>query len=136
LHRALRSGEIAGILPDQDPGHGSGVFVPFFGILANTTTLIAKLVNRTRPAVLFIWAERLPAGAGFRMHIVEPSSPQLYDDDVEIAVRAMNCELENLIRTAPQQYLWSYKRFRYRPPGLKNPYRHGVHAHTAGARAP
>jgi Kdo2-lipid IVA lauroyltransferase/acyltransferase len=134
LHRALREGEVAGVLPDQDPGHGSGLFVPFFGVLANTTTLVAKLAHKTGSPVLLTWAERLEGGAGFRMHFVEPSLPELSGDDTEAAVRAMNRELERLIRGSPRQYLWSYKRFRYRPPGLKNPYRHGIAAHTVGAR--
>lgn len=136
LHRALREGEVAGVLPDQDPGHGSGLFVPFFGVLANTTTLVAKLAQKTGAPVLLTWAERLEGAAGFRMHFVEPRMPELDAGDTEAAVRAMNRELERLIRSSPRQYLWSYKRFRYRPPGLKNPYRHGIDAHTVGVRVP
>ncbi len=136
LHRALRQGEVAGVLPDQDPGRGSGVFVPFFGVLANTTTLVAKLARKTGAPVVLTWAERLEGGAGFRIHYVEPAMPELAGDDTEAAVRATNRELERLIRGAPRQYLWSYKRFRYRPPGLKNPYRHGIDARTVGVRVP
>jgi Kdo2-lipid IVA lauroyltransferase/acyltransferase len=136
LHRAIREGQVAGVLPDQDPGHGSGLFVPFFGVLANTTTLVAKLAHKTGAPVVLTWAERLEGGAGYRMHFVEPAMPELAGGDTEAAVRAMNRELERLIRSSPCQYLWSYKRFRYRPPGLKNPYRHGIDAHTVGVRIP
>jgi KDO2-lipid IV(A) lauroyltransferase len=132
LHRALRAGEMAGVLPDQDPGRGSGVFAPFFGVLANTTTLVAKLAHRTGAAVVLVWSERLPAGAGFRVHVVEPQASDFDAPQVERAVAAMNRELERLIRSAPEQYLWSYKRFRHRPGGQPNPYRHGLPSRAAG----
>lgn len=131
--RALRGGEVVGILPDQDPGQGSGVFVPYFGVLANTTTLVAKLAARSGATVLLTWAERLEAARGFRIHVVAPKRRIGAEDPVAGTI-ALNQELEELIRTAPAQYLWSYKRFRTRPPGMKSPYRHGIHSHTVGER--
>lgn len=122
LHRALRSGEVAGILPDQDPGRGSGVFAPFFGRLANTTTLVAKLAEKSGAPVFLVWSERLK-GRGFRVHFVETNGPELRAPDVLAAVTAMNRAIEGLIRTHPEQYLWGYKRFRHTPPGVENPYR-------------
>jgi len=122
LHRALHDGEVGGILPDQDPGRGSGIFVPYFGVAANTSVLVARLASKLRVPVLFIWAERLPRGAGFRIHI-ERASAELGDSDPERATRALNREVERLVRRLPEQYLWSYKRFRYRPPGEASPYR-------------
>lgn len=122
LVKALRRGEAIGVLPDQDPGHGSGVFAPFFGVLANTSVLIPRLVERTGCAVFYICCQRLPQGRGFRLSYL-PASEQLSSGDVEQATRAMNADLEQLIRRAPEQYLWSYKRFRMRPPGEKDPYR-------------
>lgn len=133
LLRALKSGEVVGILPDQDPGRGAGVFVPYFGVLANTTTLVAKLAARSRAPVLLVWAERLPRGAGFRIHVVEPARVIGVDDPIAGTV-ALNLEIEELVRTRPTQYLWSYKRFRSRPAGLGNPYREGVSARTVGER--
>ncbi len=122
LHRALRSGEVAGILPDQDPGRGSGVFAPYFGRPANTTTLVAKLAEKSGAPLFLVWSERL-VGRGFRVHFVEAQDPQLRDRDVLVAVTAMNRAIEGLIRTHPEQYLWGYKRFRHTPPGVENPYR-------------
>lgn len=124
LHRALREGQVAGILPDQDPGRGSGLFAPFFGVQANTTTLVAKLLEKTGVPLFLCWSERL-AQKGFRVHFVEALDPELHSADVSRAVGAMNLALERLIRSRPDQYLWSYKRFRYRPPGEANPYRLG-----------
>ncbi|MCC7013163.1 MAG: lysophospholipid acyltransferase family protein [Planctomycetes bacterium] len=134
LHRALRAREVVGVLPDQDPGRGSGIFVPFFGVPANTTTLVAKLLQKHPCPLFLVWCERLPLSAGFRMHYVVARGDDLRSPDTEVAVRAMNRELEALIRSAPSQYLWSYKRFRNRPVGLRDPYRHGVADSTIGVR--
>ncbi|NOT29023.1 MAG: lysophospholipid acyltransferase family protein [Planctomycetes bacterium] len=129
LYRALQRGELVGVLPDQDPGPGAGLFAPFFGVLANTSALTARLIASTRAVPLFGWAERLERGAGFRLHFVEPESSALRNPvDVEQATRALNLELERLILCRPQQYLWSYRRFRNRPGGEANPYRHGMPA--------
>ena len=123
LHRALRDGEVAGVLPDQDPGLGSGLFVPFFGPVANTTTLVVKLLEKTGAPLFLCWSERIEGG--FRVHFSEATEHDLRCGDVVRATTAMNRELERLVRAAPQQYLWSYKRFRNRPPGESDLYRRG-----------
>ena len=68
--RALRKGEVIGLLPDQVPPDGLGVWAPFFGKPAYTMTLAARLVQQTGAALLLIWGERLPGGAGFVVHVL------------------------------------------------------------------
>ena len=127
LIRALGRGEVIGVMPDQDPRRGAGVFVPFFGVPANTTTLVSRLVQRTGAALVLAFAERLPKGAGFRLHFRE-ASPGLFDADVVKSATALNADIERLVRDCPEQYLWSYKRFSVRPQGQRNPYRQAAHA--------
>jgi KDO2-lipid IV(A) lauroyltransferase len=122
LHRALHDRQAIGILPDQDPGRGSGVFVPFFGIPANTSVLVARFGAKLHPSILCMWAERLPRAQGFRIHF-ERTSDELANPNVELATAALNREVEHLVRRLPEQYLWSYKRFRHRPHGAPNPYK-------------
>ncbi len=133
LYRALQRGEVIGVLPDQDPGRNSGMFAPFFGQMANTSMLAARLLAGTDAVPLFAWAERLERGRGFRLHFCEANLGPLQRGDVEQATRALNSELERLIRTCPEQYLWSYQRFRSRPPGQPNPYRRERRAERARA---
>jgi len=121
LTRALRRGEMLGILPDQDAGSGLGVFVPYFGEPANTMTLLPRLAARTGALVVIAYAERLPRSRGFHMHFV-PASDDIYEDDIERAAASMNVDIERRVRDLPEQYLWSYKRFRIRPPGMRSPY--------------
>jgi KDO2-lipid IV(A) lauroyltransferase len=134
LLRALRNREVAGILPDQDPGRGAGVFAPWFGVAANTSTLASKLAAKSGACVLFAWCERLPQARGYRVHLSAPRR-EIADADPLAGTVALNLELEELIRAAPQHYLWSYKRLRNRPEGLGNPYRQGVSEQTIGRRS-
>jgi Kdo2-lipid IVA lauroyltransferase/acyltransferase len=127
--RALSEGQVVGIMPDQDPRRGAGVFVPFFGVLANTTTLVSRLAARSGAPVIFAFAERLADGAGFRLHF-RPASPAVHDADVVVSASALNLDIERLVRACPEQYLWSYKRFSVRPAGEANPYRPVAHAET------
>jgi KDO2-lipid IV(A) lauroyltransferase len=122
LRRALGRGEMVGMLPDQDAGLGQGIFVPFFGQPANTMVLLPRLAARTHAAVVLGYAERLPRAAGYRLRFVA-ASEGIYDRDLGRAAASMNRDIERLIRSVPEQYLWSYKRFRIRPPGVPDPYR-------------
>ncbi len=122
LHRALARGEMVGILPDQDAGPGLGVFVPFFGETANTMMLLPRLAAKTGALVALAFAERLPRSRGFHIRWVL-ASDEIYDDDIERAAASLNRDIERCVREIPEQYLWSYKRFRIRPPGLPDPYR-------------
>ncbi|NNF96136.1 MAG: hypothetical protein HKM94_04315, partial [Halobacteria archaeon] len=116
LLRTLQKGGIIGTLPDQNPGAGTGVFVPFFGIITYTPVFAARLASRTGATVVNIWAERLARGKGFRIRFY-PASETIHDPDIKAASASMNHDLESLVREKPEQYWWSYNRFRTRPEG-------------------
>jgi Kdo2-lipid IVA lauroyltransferase/acyltransferase len=116
LYQALARGELVGILPDQEPGAGNGMFAPFFGIAANTMVLLSRLASRARAPVIFTYAERLPRGAGFHLHF-RAGAPELVTGTLEASVQALNADVEACVRNLPAQYQWSYKRFRSRPDG-------------------
>ncbi|MFO7640210.1 MAG: lysophospholipid acyltransferase family protein [Candidatus Competibacteraceae bacterium] len=121
LVAALRKGEALGILPDQDPGDEGGVFAPFFGVAASTMTLVSRLALKTGALVFLTWAERLPRGRGFLVHLQE--LPEVAGAaSLEESVAALNRGVEAAIRTLPAQYLWTYKRFKTRPPGASKVY--------------
>ena len=117
LVKCLRKGEAIGLLPDQAPKVGEGVWCPFFGKQAYTMTLAARL-SETGATVLRIWAERLPQGAGYHIHISPPQTP-LTGNTAERAAQ-INREMEALIRECPSQYLWGYNRYK-RPGGADAP---------------
>lgn len=118
----LRAGGIVGVLPDQEPDAAGGVFAPLFGTPALTMTLLARLAARTRPEVLFLVSERLPRGRGWRLHFV-PADPEIADSDKTRAAAALNRSVERCVAICPEQYLWSYRRFRALPGGGRRDYR-------------
>ncbi len=109
---ALKRGEVVGILPDQVASRGDGVWAPFFGRPAYTPTLAFKMARSTGAVPLLFYCERLSWGRGFRLWI-EPL-PAFPEDVQEAAIR-LNQALERLILRRPEQYLWSYRR--YKQPG-------------------
>lgn len=121
LLQALKRGEVIGILPDQEPTGGQGVFAPFLGQPAYTMVLASRLVGRGNAKAFFTFAERLPRGQGFRLHFI-PAEESFYDTDIETSAAALNRGVEACIHIAPAQYQWSYKRFRKRPDGLPHVY--------------
>lgn len=107
LLRQLKAGGAVGILPDQQPKAGEGEFAPFFGIPAFTMTLAPKLAGMPGVRVLLAWAERVPEG--FVVHLSRP-------EPAPTSAAALNAAVEAVVRQAPTQYQWGYKRYSMRPP--------------------
>ncbi len=114
LLKTLRNGGSIGLLPDQVPGNGEGVWVPFFGRSAYTMTLPAKMQQMSGAAVVLSYAERLPNGRGFAIRFV-PFEDVLEGTPAEQA-RTFNQAMEALIARCPAQYFWSYNRYKGKPP--------------------
>jgi Kdo2-lipid IVA lauroyltransferase/acyltransferase len=108
LYKALARGEVVGLLPDQTPGAGEGVWADFFGRPAYTMTLVRRLHEKSRAPVVMVVAERLPAGRGYRLRFRELAVQSLLDET------AINRAIETEIRRCPEQYLWSYYRYKAR----------------------
>ena len=117
LIKALKRGEAVGMLPDQAPKTGEGIWLDFFGRPAYTMTLAARL-SETGATVLMAWGERLPDGAGYRLHFSPPTQP--LDGDTRSRAVQINREIETLIRRCPSQYLWGYNRYKH-PGGAEPP---------------
>lgn len=117
LLKALRRGEAVGLLPDQAPKFGEGRWMNFFGKPAYTMTLAARLTE-SGAAVIMLWAERLPGGAGYHLHLQAPTQP--IRGTTEERARQINEQIEHLIRQCPEQYLWGYNRYK-RPRGAEAP---------------
>lgn len=110
LVKTLRSRGAVGMLPDQVPGAGEGVWAPFFGRTAWTMTLAARLAEVKGVRTVYCWVERLPRGAGFVMRL---SAPRLaLEGSLEERCAIVNREVERLIMSRPEQYLWGYNRYK------------------------
>lgn len=110
LIKALKAGQCVGLLPDQVPPDGLGVWAPFFGQPAYTMTLSARLALQTGASVLVAWGERLAWGRGYVIHVA-PLQEAL-PADMALAAAHINRAMQDLILQRPQQYLWGYARYK------------------------
>ena len=104
LLRALRAGEVVGLLPDQVPDAGQGEWADFFGEPAYTLTLPHRLAQQASPAVVIGACVRLGWGRGWQLHM------ETFDGDP--SPQALNAAMEALVRNWPAQYLWGYNRYK------------------------
>nr|WP_267877815.1 lysophospholipid acyltransferase family protein [Massilia oculi] len=118
LAKTLKGGQPIGLLPDQVPQEGEGVWAPFFGRNAYTMTLPAKLAQLGKADILLVYAERRPGGAGYIVRFV-PFDGDLTGSAADQAA-AINRAMEQLIARAPSQYFWSYNRYK-QPEGVAGP---------------
>ncbi len=123
LLKALKTGEAVGILPDQVPDFGDGVWATYFGEPAYSMSLVSKLVSATTATVLLAYGERLSWGRGFIIH-VKPLNSESNPQDINNAI-------EQLVRKKPEQYLWSYQRFKQ--PKAPKPMRDKTRDRTVGS---
>lgn len=105
LLKALRKGDAVGLLPDQAPRFGEGVWAPFFGRPAFTMTLCNRLQRATDCRTFMVFAERLPRGRGFHLHVEALDAKFSSEADLNAAV-------ERVVRRRPEQYLWGYDRYK------------------------
>jgi len=117
MTRALSKGEAIGILPDQVPSGGDGVWVPFFGRPAYTTPLPARLANRNKTPVIMFTAKRKNLGQGWLMQATRLAP---FSEDATLAATEMNQAIERAILKAPEQFIWAYNRYKH-PAGAELP---------------
>lgn len=130
LLKALRSGQAIGLLPDQVPSQGDGVWADFFGKPAYSMTLPARLAQTTGAAIILGYCQRLPKG---RYRMVFKSHDAPLAEDLTQATTQLNHAMEEIIRCCPEQYLWSYNRYKS-PAGLTENTDQGA-GHDAGRAA-
>ena len=113
--RALKRRESVGLLPDQVPPDGQGVWAPFFGQPAYTMTLAARLAQQAGAHCMVLRCERLPHGAGYVIHASELVRPLPVGNDAAAQVETatiVNETMEREILGDPGQYLWGYNRYK------------------------
>lgn len=110
LIKTLHQGQAVGLLPDQVPPKGLGIWSPFFGRAAYTMTLAVRLAKQPNTELLLAWGERLSRGRGYVVHF--SPFPEPLSDQQDVAVAQINRAMEHIIRQCPQQYLWGYARYK------------------------
>ena len=109
VKRALATGRVVAVLPDQTPSPQAGVRAPFFGQEAMTMTLARRLLTE-QTRVILSTAQRVPGGFEVRHVRVDD---RIRAPDPVTSAAAMNAAIESAVLLDPAQYQWEYNRFRY-----------------------
>lgn len=114
--RALKRGEVVGILMDQNVDWYEGVFVEFFGRRAATNKGFALLALKTGAPVLPAYLIR--EAQGYRVAIW-PEIPLIRTGDrtkdIEANTQQYNDAIERFVRRHPDQWFWVHQRWKTRP---------------------
>ncbi|MFA7495175.1 MAG: lysophospholipid acyltransferase family protein [Acidithiobacillus sp.] len=121
LIRALKRGEVVGVLTDQNVDVHEGIFSPFFGRPASTSPLVARLATVCGSSIFGVYATRESDCEG----VVIQFEPLHYDAakmDDQYIIDQKNAQLERVVKTHPEQYWWFHKRYKAVALGLNDPY--------------
>ena len=117
--RAMKAGLPLYYLPDMDLGATNSIFVPFFGVQAATIPMVSRIARMVGAKVVMAVTEMTDDGYLLRF---EPPWAGFPGASVEEDTARMNRELERWVLKMPEQYLWTHKRFKTRPPGAPSIY--------------
>lgn len=119
--RGMAEGRVFYYLPDEDHKHEKQVFVSFFGVQKATLPTLGRLARIADALVLPGMGYWLPDTDRYLVKIRPPLADFPTGDDTVDAER-MNAVLEGMVREHPEQYMWTFRFFRTRPPGEESPY--------------
>jgi KDO2-lipid IV(A) lauroyltransferase len=121
----LRNDEGLGVLPDVNVHPKDGVFVPFFGVPACTTSGVALLALRMNSLIVpmsCVWDRKSGKYRVLYGDIIAPVHTGDRHRDVVETTALYTAEIEKFIRAYPDQWMWIHKRWKTRPPGEKELY--------------
>ncbi len=106
---ALRRNELVGIFPDQN---NDEIYIPFFGKPAGTALGPGVIAERTGAPVVPIYCVRV-GRCKYRIEVFPPLEIEPgFEVKGEGVMRAINANLEMVIRRHPEQWLWFHDRWR------------------------
>jgi KDO2-lipid IV(A) lauroyltransferase len=116
---ALARKEAVCFIADQDAGR-TGAFVEFFGRKASTYKAIALMAMLHEAPIVVGYGKRLKEQYGFEIGVHRILHPQEWrdrSDPMMWITQEYTTALEEVIRQAPEQYLWVHRRWKHRPRG-------------------
>ncbi len=119
----IKKGTLFYYLPDQDPDHPGKdyVFAPFFAHPAATFTALSRLARISNAVVVPLFTYQRPFGGGYDIRLMPPLDNFPSGDDL-VDATAMNRAIEKGVSRMPDQYFWSYRRFKTQPDSAASPY--------------
>jgi KDO2-lipid IV(A) lauroyltransferase len=118
--RSLKSGMALWFAPDQSVRSKQSVLTTFFGEPALNNTATTKLAKLGKAVAVPWFLHRVPEG-GYKLTIL-PQIENFPSDDPVADTKKFIAILESQIRRFPEQYIWTYRKFKGRPEPLPDPY--------------
>jgi KDO2-lipid IV(A) lauroyltransferase len=122
LQDLIRSNTSVGFIADQNAGD-RGMFVPFFGRLASSYKSIGLLAMRYDIPIAAVHAKRIDGRFKYEVSLtdfIEPEEWKQQPDPLYYITARYNRAIEQMIRIAPEQYLWLHRRWKSRPKFERN----------------
>jgi len=113
----LTSGGTLCFIADQNAGH-KGEFVDFFGRPASTYKSIALLAIQHEVPIVVGYARRLSPRFQYEIgctRIIRPEEWQGRSNEVHWITQEYTRAIEQIVRDAPEQYLWIHRRWKSQP---------------------
>jgi len=121
LIQGLKQGQLCYHMPDEDFGAKHSVFVSFFGVPAATITTVGRMAAITGAKVVPCFTRLVEDNGDYEV-VVQPALSNFPTGDRVVDAKRMNEALEELIKIAPEQYMWTLRWFKTRPDGAPAPY--------------
>jgi Kdo2-lipid IVA lauroyltransferase/acyltransferase len=114
--KTIRGGGVVAIVIDQNVQESDGVFVPFFGRPACTTTVAAAVALKTGCTILPVHCALKPDGR-YRMVYGPPVEWEKAGrpDEVLALTQHLTSIIEAWVRETPEQWLWLHRRWKTQP---------------------
>jgi len=109
----LKQGGLLWFAPDQDTRRGDSVYVPFFGRPAYSLTSTHQLARLSGAAVMSFAHVRHDDGS--YTLTLSPAFPGFPSKDATADTARVMAAIEDMVRAAPEQYLWLHRRFKRQP---------------------
>ncbi len=112
LQKTLQEGRSIGMLPDQSTM--KGIMIDFFGRKATATPVPALLaISYNRPIVVVACCRKsVGKYEGFVCNPIWPGSYESEKAEIFRITSEMTKDMESIIRTYPEQYLWMHNRWK------------------------
>ena len=112
--RALKAGEVLGLVIDQNTSEKEAAIINFFGHPARHTPSVARLARKTGAVVIPAFIHTRDHRS-YTLRFEDPLIPPVSDDeeaDILAATQLQASITEKIIRENPTEYFWFHQRFK------------------------
>tara|TARA_A100000164_G_C21859697_1_gene749404 strand:- start:379 stop:1230 length:852 start_codon:yes stop_codon:yes gene_type:complete len=119
--KSLSNNYIVWYAPDQSYRQKYSSLLDFFEIPTFTNTATSRIAKISGASVLTYFCKRLPNNEGYVLDIGKPIKP-IPSDNINQDTQYLMNQLQEYIKTCPEQYNWIHRKFKGSPDPYSNLY--------------